>query len=281
MNRISSFIVIIVLCAPFWSCQKERSGVIDPRLDAPLLITAMVDSSRFNLDSSDTHITPLGSGAYRISASLSVTVSAKYNPGAISRVDYKVLTPGSGDEAGRGRLTNFALSSVATDSSYWVKSGSAISFTVNYVDAGIYHLELTAFDNAGAESNTLSIPITVTRRNIRPRLSHLIVPDTVKIPTAGQNNYTFTVEAADSDGNSDIISVHFVSINPAVADVFEMYDDGNVDSDGDLVSGDGIFSIIVRIQPTNTPGKIVFQFQAQDRSGALSDPLTHTVTKVK
>jgi len=57
-----------------------------------------------------------------------------------------------------------------------------------------------------------------------------------------------------------------------------MFDDGNNGSDGDLIAGDGIYSIIIRLPPTGvTKGTYRWEFQARDRAGKSSNKIIHTL----
>jgi hypothetical protein len=56
-----------------------------------------------------------------------------------------------------------------------------------------------------------------------------------------------------------------------------LYDDGNTTLHGDLVAGDGIYSLLIQVIPSNEKGTYRFEFQAKDRSGALSNIINHSV----
>ncbi|MFA4923284.1 MAG: choice-of-anchor X domain-containing protein, partial [Ignavibacteriaceae bacterium] len=49
-----------------------------------------------------------------------------------------------------------------------------------------------------------------------------------------------------------------------------LYDDGNYSGNGDAVAGDGIFSRVLSISPTNQKGTYRFDFEAKDRGGLVS-----------
>jgi hypothetical protein len=284
MKRLTLFLLALLCAAIFWSCEKDKSGVIDPQLDTPRLLSASVNRTVFNLDSTDADITPLPGRQFKITCSVNALASSPYSPSAINKIAFKLLAPRSDASVLNGSLTNLTPGSLPAESTYWMKGSGNISFTIDYYAAGTYYLNLTAYDAANAASNTLALPIIVTRKDIKPQLFNLDVPDTVQIPASGLNIYRFTVAVSDSDGYSDINKVYFYSIDPlSTKPPYEMYDDGDQVNDGDLVAGDGIFSILVRLEPEpkNHPGTNLFLFRAQDLSGALSDSLTHLVTIVK
>jgi hypothetical protein len=279
MKNLLLILIALFLAGIFWSCEKEKSGVIDPQLNTPRLLSAATNRTIFNLDSVDTDITVLAGHRYTIRCSVNALASAQYNPKAVSRIAYKLLLPDMDGTVASGLLDSLTQGQPPADSSYWVKGNGDISFTVDYFAAGIYHLNLTAIDINNASSNTITLPIKITRRNIKPQLFNLVVPDTVDRPASGRNLYVFTVAAFDSDGHNDLKSVFFYRIAPTVGtSITYMYDDGDTRNDGDQVAGDGIFSVIVQIIPAAPLQDQLFLFRAQDNAGALSDSLTHTIT---
>jgi hypothetical protein len=114
--------------------------------------------------------------------------------------------------------------------------------------------------------------------NSAPVIQNTIVePDTVVVtqPTV----ILTSVEAADSNGLSDISQAYFVVYRPdgtTSGNQFQLLDNGNPDN-GDLIAGDGIFSLLIQVDETNDKGTYRFEFRARDRSGALSNIINHFV----
>ena len=115
--------------------------------------------------------------------------------------------------------------------------------------------------------------------NQPPDIANTVVePDTVVVnaPTV-----IFTsVEASDPNGQNDILKVFFIVYNPDSStngSELELFDDGNIDDHGDLVSGDGIYSRLIQINETNQKGTYRFEFQAIDRGGKSSNIIDHFV----
>ncbi len=115
--------------------------------------------------------------------------------------------------------------------------------------------------------------------NQPPDIANTVVePDTVVVnaPTV-----IFTsVEASDPNGQNDILKVFFIVYNPDSStngSELELFDDGNIDDHGDLVSGDGIYSRLIQINETNQKGTYRFEFQAIDRGGKSSNIINHFV----
>ncbi|MBN1301395.1 MAG: hypothetical protein JW995_09275 [Melioribacteraceae bacterium] len=118
--------------------------------------------------------------------------------------------------------------------------------------------------------------------NVAPVLSDLIMPDSV---TIGEE-FTFTVEASDSNGLSDIELVYFDFYRPngEFRGRVPMDDTGNADL-GDSAAGDGIFSFRNSFNDSETDtvmiGAYRFEFEARDRAGRLSNKITHNIVVQK
>ena len=84
MKNLLLILIALSLAGIFWSCEKEKSGVIDPQLNTPRLLSAATNRTIFNLDSVDTDITVLAGHRYTIRCSVNALASAQYNPKAVS-----------------------------------------------------------------------------------------------------------------------------------------------------------------------------------------------------
>ena len=83
----------------------------------------------------------------------------------------------------------------------------------------------------------------------------------------------------DPNGTSDILEVFFIVYRPdgtTNGNRIQLFDDGN-SSNGDVTAGDGIYSRLIQVDQTNQKGTYRFEFQAEDRSGALSNIINHYV----
>ena len=115
--------------------------------------------------------------------------------------------------------------------------------------------------------------------NVAPVISNSVIePDTVVVT---QPTVIFTsVEASDSNGQNDILEVYFKVYKPDGSTnnvkIF-LYDDGNTSVNGDVTANDGIFSRLIQVDQSNDKGTYRFEFQAQDRSGGLSNIINHYV----
>ena len=115
--------------------------------------------------------------------------------------------------------------------------------------------------------------------NLSPVIANTVVePDTVVVT---DTTVIFTsVEAMDSNGVNDLKEVYYIVYRPdgsTSGAKLLLFDDGNAEENGDLVAGDGIYSRLIQINETNDKGTYRFEFQAEDRSGELSNIINHFV----
>ena len=104
-------------------------------------------------------------------------------------------------------------------------------------------------------------------------------PDTIKVADP-KSVILLTIVASDPNGFDDIKSVYFTVRRPdgtSSGNKTQMFDDGDFEADGDLKKGDGTFSILVEITPSNAKGVYRFDFQAVDLGGALSEIISHNI----
>lgn len=115
--------------------------------------------------------------------------------------------------------------------------------------------------------------------NSAPVISNTVIdPDTVVVTNQPVVILT-SVEAADSNGQSDIKEVYFIVYRPdgsTNGNKIQLFDDGDSEN-GDVTAGDGIYSRLIQVDQSNQKGTYRFEFQAEDRSGALSNIINHFV----
>lgn len=115
--------------------------------------------------------------------------------------------------------------------------------------------------------------------NIPPVISNLRAPDTLNIPEPDTVAFQMTLAVSDSNGLQDIEEVFFYTIRPdGTKNTFKffLYDDGAAES-GDETANDGIYSIIVQVNYTNTKGLYQFEFHAKDRRKQTSNIILHPI----
>ncbi len=275
MRRIA---VIFLIALAVASCEKEKNSLVDTNLSTPLVSSTSVVVSSINLDDTVAtgHVVKLPDGTYRITDTVLTEASSPLGYSDIRTVSFRIFAPGSPQSFLTGMLTPTG----EHPNSMIAKYRGVFVFVVERGDVGVYSVVIDAENAAKFSSNASVLPLQITRNNSRPQLSGLVVPDTIGRPTSGSSYFKFTVFASDSDGYRDIHQVFLRLIAPTISNIVQMYDNGDAFS-GDDVAGDGTFSVIVQIDPSNTLGDKTFLFQAMDKSGALSDSLIHKITIVQ
>ena len=116
------------------------------------------------------------------------------------------------------------------------------------------------------------------QNNLPPEITNTVVdPDTVVV-TAPTVIFT-SVEASDPNGRSDIEMVFFIVYRPdstTNGNRNQMFDDGLIEH-GDLIAGDGVYSLLIQVDENNQKGTYRFEFQAIDRGGKSSNIIDHIV----
>jgi hypothetical protein len=146
---------------------------------------------------------------------------------------------------------------------------------------GVYTLRFQSRDKGGTPSLPKVAKVAVVIPNQPPMLSHLSAPDVVSRNSSSP--ILITIQAQDRQGPADIKRVYFLSTKPDGTrgnngNPILMSDDGK--TGGDTIAGDGVYSVEIYITPQNALGDYRFEFFAEDLSGAVSEPVTHTITVV-
>lgn len=116
--------------------------------------------------------------------------------------------------------------------------------------------------------------------NTPPLISNIEAPDSIQVQ-APKSVFVVRVKAEDSNGLNNVESVYFISYRPdgsSSGNKIQMYDNGDINNHGDLIGGDGIYSTLVEVLPTNVKGTYRFEFQARDRCFSLSNLIVHFIT---
>ncbi len=115
--------------------------------------------------------------------------------------------------------------------------------------------------------------------NIAPVISNaLIDPDTLVVTTT--TTIQTRIKAEDQNGLNDIKEVYFIVFRPDGTtnnNKTQLFDDGNINDNGDLIAGDGIYSRKIQVNETNTKGTYRFEFRAIDRGGLQSNVINYLV----
>lgn len=163
------------------------------------------------------------------------------------------------------------------------KSGDKISkdgiYSANFafnknVDLDTWKFIFFAFDSDNFVSDTLETEISTTE-NIAPVISNLDMPSEVERDVF----FPFSIFAEDLNGLPDIDSVYYQLFDPngnliknsENISKFPMFDDGNTSINGDVTSGDGTFTVVLRFPKTVEIGDWEFRFKAVDKAGLNSN----------
>lgn len=115
--------------------------------------------------------------------------------------------------------------------------------------------------------------------NLAPLISNdIIEPDTLVANTTV--TIQVLIKAEDPNGLVDVESVYFTVFRPDGSSnniKVDLFDSGNITAHGDLVQGDGIYSLKIQVDQTNMKGTYRFEFQARDRGKKLSNVINHPV----
>lgn len=152
--------------------------------------------------------------------------------------------------------------------------------TAKFCGAGTFSVVLRAIDATNAESPALVDLLNVRRRgvNLPPTVSNLSAPTTIS-RNRTPNTYTLSVLVNDPNCIADLKRVFFNTFlpngNPSSGNPFAMRDDGK---EGDAVAADGRYALTIQITTQNATGVYRFEFQAEDKTGALSNKITQNIT---
>jgi len=152
--------------------------------------------------------------------------------------------------------------------------------TAKLCGEGTFSIVLRAIDAAAAESPALVDIINVRRRgvNLPPAVAILTAPTTIS-RNRTPNTYVLSAQVSDPNCIADLKRVFFNTFlpngNPSSGNPFVMRDDGK---EGDAVAGDGRYSLTIQITAQNATGVYRFEFQAEDKKGALSNKITQNIT---
>jgi len=235
----------------FWGCDKTFENVID------------VTQDNYQV----TSVSPTGSFVYNPSDSL-INIRINFTSDSeVSDVSFDMI-------ASDGSLLNLSPVPLFDNDDNRFTNQFPMS---EYYPNGIYDIKYYA--NGQTSSNALVAWGTFNydngQTNIAPIISNIVAPDTAVV---GVDTTIFvSVDVHDDNGLNDIDVVFFNSFlpdsTPSSGNPFIMFDDG---TNGDLVSGDGTYSLIVQLPSSGVArGTYRWEFQARDRGGKSSNIIIH------
>ncbi len=256
-------------------CEKKFSQVVDPPSIAPFIVSATADPAVINTDSIT--VGPDLNPDDVLSITLVCTALLDSSASIVgAQMEYRVLPPDGSRVIGSGPLRDDGVlpDSVRGDRLF---TGLA-HFSILRSVVGLIQVELVAVSEEGMSSNTVRRSVQIVRLNQPPTLSGLLAPDSVSLGIVPKT-ILLTIDATDPDGLGDIKRVTFNSFlpsnSPSQGNPFQMYDDG---TNGDDVANDGTYALLIALPPTAAIGTYRFEFQAIDRSNAVSPVVIHYIT---
>jgi hypothetical protein len=265
---IGAIVTVLTALAILGGCEDRHLGIVDPTGSPPLIraFRILPDSIALNT------LTPTG-GQYSISLFCQGQISDPDGLSSIRSVVADLIAPGGGDP-----ILSISLSGDSTAGKVRYFSGQ-MQFSVTKTDIGAYHVQLRATDDRGLASNSIERRLLIWRNNAAPVLSNLIAPDTVFLPASDSLLIPMSVAVFDSNGLGDVQEVFFRSLDSSdPTKKYFLQDNGDLVNYGDQTAGDGIYSIIIKLYPTNAKKTYRFAFQALDASSDTSATLLHFMT---
>jgi hypothetical protein len=269
MKKIFFFFSVALLfsLAGFWGCEKDFDSVVD--FEKTLYQVDSVysfDSKKYVLGDSIITLRVKfisDEGIKSVYADIYSSADVRLNSNSVVLLDNGNISNGDITEGDRVYSGRFPLS--------------------RYYPNGNYRIDYFVLDD---KDITKKISVHYfeyfnNQINIPPVLSNLSAPDTVFVG-ADTLKIKLTIAAADQNGYDDIEFVFFNSFippdyHPSQENPIQLYDDG-IRERGDSQARDGIFSVIIVLPPEGvTKGIYRWEFQASDRSDALSEKIIHYI----
>ena len=244
-------------------CTKQTGGVIDPSGVPPFIGTTIVSPDTVRMKS-----LPQSNGV--LSVSVRVLAKLVRQPGSarIAGVNVDIIASGTTDPFLTVLLHDDGVSpdSIAGDGVY----GALVQFSISRSTSGIFLVRVTATDDQGYVSNAVEAPLVMFRDSHAPVLSNLVAPDSVFVPVGGTATIPITIKATDPDGQADINSVYFRSLDSS---------DPTKQFTMTAAPGDSIYALTVAASDGPTVRKTYrFAFQAVNNLGDTCASIIHRIT---
>lgn len=256
-------IPLILFAFVFTACEKSYDTTLDP-VSTQFKVTsiAKIDSVFFNPADSMILLT-LG---VQTDASDLLAFARVFNPSGetVKNTPVSLKDDGLRNESGDQTRGDGVFSGRLPMSSAYPTGDYMVEYYVELKKSGV---QMFVFNNG--------------QSNLPPVISDVTAPDSIVLLTEPRI-FLMTVRAEDGNGKQDISSVNFVSYRPngtTSGNAIPLYDNGSTEN-GDLFAGDGIYSVIVVLDPNNLAGgkgEYRFEFKAVDRSGAISNIINHII----
>ncbi|GMQ81806.1 MAG: hypothetical protein BMS9Abin05_1242 [Rhodothermia bacterium] len=268
MRNYFEFLPVLLLFVAFAGCDTAP-GVVETENRSPVLSGLFFSPSSVLLDE-----LPAGSIQAGIARfMLNVAVDVADADGDLDRIFFLVVSPIPGrDPAASEEIVVAENGHVALD----------INLQIPVAEIGNYTVQVFASDQAGSLGNQVVGTLIVDAISEPPQIDAIDIPDRVTLPGPSEPAIQVPIIAhvSDPDGLANILSVQ-VEVNGK--STLQLCDDGGgancnagFPNSGDVTAGDGLFTLTIELDSSNTPGDNIFVFKAIDRAGLESE----TVTKI-
>ena len=256
-------------------CESTGLGPLDSGGRPPVVAAPLVSPAVTNIDS-----LPSTGGNVLISLDLSTAADDPDGPENLRTVRAEVYRPTAESPFATVTLADDGMTpdAAAGDGIY----SARLQFTTRREQAGRYRVRFSSTDQGGLRSTAREVSALLTRNNTPPVLvdSTLQAPDTLIRPTTGSVLFFVSIAATDEDGLADVAEVFLQNLTTFNRTF--LLDDGGAPqtggiSSGDLLAGDGVFSVTLQLPSTTPPGSYPFRLQAVDTFADTSTALPYTL----
>jgi hypothetical protein len=272
MLRVRTQYIFLLLPLLLASCSKDSSVVDTASPDLPLSFTNL-RLSGYQFDTDSIGVSPNTDKTPEDPITVPVKVSVKGSngrgvpPPTIESARCEIVADGK----------DVVIASADLASSDGTFSGT-VPLRIRRGDVGDYRLRINGVDSRGLATDEIFAKLSIFFGRKPPVICGISAPDTITAPITGFDILHIEACVQDSSGLADIKRVLFNSYlpngNPSSRNPYILADDGTL---GDLVPGDGIYTIEVQIDSSAMKGIYRFEFQAFDLSNLLSQVRIHTI----
>lgn len=259
--------LIFISSLLFISCEKDFTDVVDYAVN-PYHVTAISPSGNILFNAQDSLITikmdfTSSSKVGQVSFDIFSSANVRLNQQRLFLYDNGLAEFGDNVANDNKFANKFPLSSQFPVGTYYIRYYIADQLEGDKLIAqGSF-----VYDNG--------------QTNVAPVISNLVMPGTV----GAGGTIVFSVDVDDQNGLEDIEFVFYEAYNPNGEKVvnsqgiskFPLFDNGDTEVNGDLVAGDGKFTVRLTFPASVQVGSWRFEFQAEDRGGLLSNKIIHTI----
>lgn len=253
-------IIPIFLLLSLYGCDSTDTGIIDPSIDSPFIVSFKIFPEEIDTDS----IFVSGGGQAGDSITVTWNYEAEIEPRGVSdmNVHYSIVNPQFARPIGEGIIEE--IINIQTDI---ISLTGEITASVPRTVVGLQTISLYAKTTDGFTSNQFKKNVRLVRLNEPPEIINVEAPDTVD--TATINNETtiiFRVFVDDPNGVDDVIRVSAYNVQP----------DNELRVIPDLTREvPGIFRIDIPFPSNAKLGTHRFHFRAYDRMNESSEEYIH------